>query len=132
MFPAATKAGGVCLGLPDVCNTPAPPGPPVPIVYVNKGDANQALKASSKVKFAGKEAITQRSEIPRSSGDEAGVTGGLKSATFMLSIIWVKGSSKEKIQGQPCMHLLAQTQQNSKNTVGALVRVKQNKVIVAP
>ena len=35
MFPASTKGGGMCFGFPDVCKTPAPPAPFVPIPYPN-------------------------------------------------------------------------------------------------
>ena len=33
MFPVASKGGGSCAAFPDVCKTPAPPAPFVPIPY---------------------------------------------------------------------------------------------------
>ena len=77
IFPASTKGGGQCMGMPDVCLTPAPPAPPIPIPYPNIAMVNQAKKTSKKVKFAGKEVVTIKSEISRSSGDEAGTNKGV-------------------------------------------------------
>ncbi len=31
IFPASTKGGGQCFAIPDVCLTPAPPAPPIPV-----------------------------------------------------------------------------------------------------
>ncbi len=72
--------------MPDVCLTPAPPAPPVPIPYPNTGMVNQASKTSAKVKFAGKEVATVDSEIPRSSGDEAGLNKGIMSGMNMSKV----------------------------------------------
>ena len=83
MMPASTKGGGQCFAAPDTCLTPAPPAPPVPIPYPNIGLPNQADKTTPKVKFCGKEVITTNSEIPRTSGDEAGVNKGVMSGTNM-------------------------------------------------
>lgn len=41
MFPASTHKGQAVLSFPDVCKTPAPPAPPVPIPYPSIG-AKQA------------------------------------------------------------------------------------------
>jgi hypothetical protein len=72
IFYASTKAGGNCFAMPDVCLTPAPPAPPIPIPYPNTGMVNQAKKTSTKVKIAGKAVVTVKSEISRSMGDESG------------------------------------------------------------
>ncbi|MBL4608678.1 MAG: DUF4150 domain-containing protein [Pseudomonadales bacterium] len=135
IFPASTKAGGQCLAVPDVCLTPAPPAPPVPIPYPNIGMVNQASKTSTKVKFAGKAVVTKKSEIPRSSGDEAGVNKGVVSGMNMDKVTFKKGSSKVKIQGQPCVHLTTMTGHNGSNAnnpAGAQIAPSQTKVIIAP
>lgn len=135
MFPASTKGGGQCFAFPDVCKTPAPPAPPIPIPYPNIGMPNQATKTSTKVKFAGKSVVTKNSEIPRSSGDEAGVAKGMVSSTNMDKITFKGGSSKVKIQGHACVHLTVMTGHNGGNAnmpAGAQVAPSQTKVLVAP
>ncbi len=135
IFPAATKQGGMCQGFPDVCKTPAPPAAPVPVPYPNLGMLNQATKASTKVKFAGKPALTIKSEIPRSSGDEAGSAGGVVSGVNMQKVEFKKGSTKVKIEGQPCVHLTSVTSHNGSNAnvpCGQVIVPSQTKVIVAP
>ena len=135
IFPASTKGGGQCFAMPDVCLTPAPPAPPVPIPYPNIGMVNQAKKTSTKVKFAGKEVVTKKSEMSRSSGDEAGVNKGVVSGMNMDKVTFKKGSSKVKIQGQPCVHLTIMTGHNGSNAnmpAGAQIAPSQTKVIIAP
>ena len=136
MLPASSKGGGQCFAFPDVCKTPAPPAPsPIPIPYPNIGMPNQAKKTATKVKFVGKEVITKKSEIPRSSGDEAGVAKGLVSSKNMDKVTFKKGSSKVKIQGQPCVHLTVPTGHNGSNAnmpAGAQIAPSQTKVLVAP
>jgi hypothetical protein len=135
IFPASTKQGGVCFGFPDVCKTPAPPGPPVPLPYPNFGMLNQATKASTKVKFAGKPAITIRSEIPRSSGDEAGTGGGVISNRNMDKVTFKSGSTKVKVEGQPCVYLTSTTSHNGINAnapQGLVIAPSQIKVIISP
>lgn len=135
IFPASTKGGGHCFAMPDVCLTPAPPAPPVPIPYPNTGMVNQAQKTSTKVKFAGKEVVTKKSEMSRSMGDEAGVNKGVMSGMNMGKVIYKKGSSKIKIQGQDCIHLTSMTGHNGSNAnmpAGAQVAPSQTKVIISP
>ena len=135
IFPASTKGGGQCFALPDVCLTPAPPAPPVPVPYPNTGMVNQAKKTSTKVKFAGKEVVTKKSEMSRSMGDEAGLNKGVMSGMNMGKVGYKKGSSKVKIQGQDCIHLTSMTGHNGSNAnmpIGAQVAPSQTKVIISP
>jgi hypothetical protein len=135
IFPASTKGGGTCFAMPDVCLTPAPPAPPVPVPYPNTGMVNQAKDTSTKVKFAGKEAVTTKSEISRSMGDEAGVNKGVMSGMNMDKVAFKKGSSKVKVEGQACVHLTSMTGHNGSNAnmpAGAQVAPSQTKVIISP
>lgn len=135
MFPASTKGGGACFAFPDVCKTPAPPASPVPIPYPNTGMLNQAVKTSTKVKFCNKEAVTTKSEIPRSMGDEAGTAGGVISGSNMDKVTFKNGSSKVKVEGRPCVHLTSPTAHNGTNAnvpCGAVIAPSQVKVIIAP
>lgn len=135
MFPASSKGGGQCFAFPDVCKTPAPPSPsPVPVPYPNIGMVAQASKTSTKVKISGKAAVTKKSEMPRSSGDEAGTLGGMISNVNMNKVTYKKGSSKVKVQGQPLVYHTAPTGQNgmNANAFGAQMAPSQTKVLVMP
>ena len=135
IFPASTKGGGNCFAMPDVCLTPAPPAPPVPVPYPNTGMVNQAKKTSTKVKFAGKEVVTKKSEMSRSMGDEAGVNKGVMSGMNMGKVSYKKASSKVKVQGQQCAHLTSMTGHNGSSAnmpAGVQVAPSQTKVIISP
>ncbi len=132
MFPGSTKGGGQCTAMPDTCNTPSPGGP-VPVPYPNIAMLTQAKKTSTKVKFVSKAVVTLKSEIPRTMGDEAGVNKGVISGTNMDKAVFKKGSSKVKIQGQPCVIQTATVGQNGANAnapTGAQIVPSQNKVMI--
>lgn len=133
MFPASCKKGGQCFAMFDVCKTPAAPSP-VAFPYPNVGMVAQAKKTSTKVKVAGKPAVTKKSEIPRSQGDEAGTLGGVVSNQNMSKITYKKGSPKVKVQGHPLVHHLAPTGQNgtNANVPGMQVAPSQTNVLVMP
>ncbi len=87
------KGGGMSIGFPDVCKTPAPPAPFVPVPYpnsqyqknlrkANKVDA-AAKAGNSKAKALQQEAINN---LARSMGDEAGTLKGVKSATAAVQL----------------------------------------------
>jgi hypothetical protein len=135
IFPAATKAGGNCFAMPDVCLTPAPPAPPIPIPYPNTGMVNQAKKTAKKVKFAKKAVVTKKSEISRTMGDEAGVNKGVMSGMNMGKAAFKMGSSGIKIEGQDCIRLTSMTGHNGASAnmpAGVVIAPSQTKVIVAP
>src|SRR5688500_7350281 len=100
IFPMSCKASGQAFAMPDVCLTPAPPAPPVPIPYPNIAMMNQASKTSPRVKGCGKPACNLKTEVPRSSGDEAGLNKGVVSGMNMGKMIYKKGSTKVKVEGQ--------------------------------
>ena len=139
IFPGSTTAAGICMGVPDVCKTPAPPPPvgpgQVPVPYPNNGMLNQATNASTKVKFVNKEVVTLKCKIPKSMGDEAGTLGGMVSGMNMGEVQFKKGSTKVKVEGQPCIHLTSMTSHNGTNAnapAGTQIAPSQTKVIVAP
>jgi hypothetical protein len=134
MLPGATKGGGTCFGMPDVCKTPSPAGP-VPVPYPNTGQLNQATKTAKKVYFVGKLVVTIKSEIPQTQGDEAGTAGGVVSGKNMDKVTFKKGSGKVMIEGNPCVTLTGLTGQNGSNAnlpAGNVVQTQQQKVLVAP
>ena len=67
---------GVTIAFPDVCKTPAPPAPFVPIPYPNIAKSGDTAKATKKVKAEGKPICTKDSNFSMSTGDEGGTAGG--------------------------------------------------------
>ncbi len=135
MMPASCKAGGSCFGFPDVCKVPAPPAPPIPTPFPNTCQVMQASKTSKKVKITNKETVTLKSEVPKSMGDEAGTLKGVVSSTNMDKVIYKKGSSKVKVEGQPVIHLTAMSAHNGANAnlpPGQQIAPSQAKVKVMP
>src|SRR5579871_3962383 len=103
IFGASTNGDGQCMIFPDVCKTPAPPAPPIPIPYPNIAMLTQidGGTASDKVKIVGKKTATKDTEITESSGDEAGnAGGGVISNKFKGPAKCKKGSSKVKVEGK--------------------------------
>jgi hypothetical protein len=133
MFPASTKGGGQCLGTPDVCKVPTPGGP-VPTPFPNMGMPNQASNdtCSTKVKMDGQPTIVKGTEIPMTSGDEAGSVGGVSSNKIKGKVEYKQGSSRVKAEGKEVCHLTSMTAQNDNNIPpGQQVAPSQNKVMVA-
>lgn len=134
VLPASTKGGGQCFAMPNVCLTPAAPSP-IPIPYPSIGMGTDAKKTSGKVKMVSKETITKKSEISRSSGDEAGTNKGVMSGTNMDKVMWKMGTSKVKIEGQEIIRMTSMTGQNGMSAnmpAGAQIAPSQTKVLVTP
>lgn len=136
-FPAATKAGGMCMctGPIDVCKVPAPPAPPIPMPFPNIGMLQNALSTSTKVMFANKEAILEMSETPSSNGDEPGVAGGVISGMNMGPVGFKLGSMKVKVEGKGAVTMTGLTAHNGKNPnapVGMVILTANMKVMVSP
>ncbi len=135
MFPASCKAGGMVFGFPDVCKTPAPPAPPIPIPYPNIAQVAMATAGtcSSKVKIMNQPAVTKDSEIPMSSGDEPGVAGGVMSSCNMGKAVFKMASSKVKAEGKGIAHLISMVSVNKDNfPAGMQILMSQMKVIIMP
>lgn len=129
MFVATIQAGqATCM--PDVCKTPAPPGPPVPVPYVNTAQTTLANPTALKVLVCGSPALTKSSKIPMSMGDNAGVAGGVVSGSFMGECEFVSASFKVKFEGKPAVRQMDSAKSNKGNTFGALLAPSQVKVNV--
>jgi len=115
-MPASTKAGGMCLGAPDVCKTPAPPSPsPVPIPYPNMAQVPTATSTCDTVKVENMDVVVQTSTMSRSNGDEAGVAGGVVSGVFGDQVAYKQGSSKVLAGGKAIVMTTSVTTQNGSN-----------------
>lgn len=127
---AATIQGGQVTCPVDVCKTPAPPGPPIPIPYPNTAMTTLANPASLKVLISNAPALTKASKIAMSMGDNAGVAGGVVSGSFMGECEFVTASFKVKFEGKPAVRQLDQAKSNKGNTFGSLLQPSQVKVNV--
>lgn len=134
MLPATTQMGGMCFAFPDVCKTPTPAGP-VPIPYPNISQPMLAINTSLKVFVQFMPAVTMKSQIPISNGDEAGCAGGVVSNVFIGPTAFSKGSSKVIVEGMPWVNLTSMTRQNgtvANNPAGTVVTPSQVKVLIPP
>lgn len=134
MFPAATKAGGDALAFPDTCKTPSPGGP-VPVPYPNTAMLNQANggTCSSKVKILNQPVVTKATEVPRTSGDEAGTAGGVVSGQNMGPAGFKMGVATVKVEGNDIINQMKTVGQNGTSAnapAGVLLSPSQTKVIV--
>ena len=127
---AVTKQAGQCFAMPDVCKTPAPPAPPIPTPYPNIAMPMMGNPATTKVLICGMPALTKASKITISSGDEAGLAGGVASSKVMGPAEFIMGSMKVKFEGNPAVRLGDSTKQNDGNAVGAVLAPSQAKVMI--
>lgn len=122
---AVTKEGGKCIGFPDTCLTPSPPGSPVGVIYSNTAHPSNGSRATTKVFVHGMPALTLASRIPMSSGDEAGVKGGIVSGTHMDEMEFSMSSQTVKLEGNPAVRLGDSTKHNSGNAIGNVLSPSQ-------
>jgi hypothetical protein len=109
--------------LPDVCKTPSPGGP-VPVPYPNVAFSSDLANGSTTVKADGGKMIAVKgSEFRRSTGDEPGTAGGVKSNTFAKEATWLTYSFDVKIDGRNACRLtdkMLHNHQNSANLAGEI------------
>jgi hypothetical protein len=118
--------------IPDVCKTPAPPGPPVPIPYPNVSMSSDLMQGTTTVKADGGNMIAiDGSQFMKSTGDEAGVAGGVVSSTFIKESTWILYSFDVKMDGKGACRLSDKKFHNHQNTVNAQGEV-QAPVVPAP
>ncbi len=103
--------------LPDVCKTPAPGGP-IPLPYPNIAVSADIAKGTKTVTFdGGKMAAHQASEIAKSTGDEPGTVGGVKSGTNLKEATWLTYSMDVKLEGEGASRLTDKLLMNHGNTM---------------
>ena len=117
MFFITTKEKGMCQGMPDTCKVPAPPAPPIPTPFPNIANCNQATASTvtQKAFINGKAILTKASEIPMSSGDEAGSAGGVVSGKIKGEAVPKKFSSSTYAEGNAVVYQTCTFGQNGKN-----------------
>jgi hypothetical protein len=128
---ANTQMGGINMGFPDVCLTPAPPSPsPVPLPYPNIGVGPMGVPAAYKVLFSCAPAHNMATVIPQSNGDNLGLADGVASGTVMGPNRHLTGSFTVLLCGMPATRLTSVALQNSTNCPGARISPSQTKVLL--
>lgn len=103
--------------VPDVCKTPSPGGP-VPIPYPNIAKSSDLAKGTTTIKADGGNMCAKYgSEFSRSTGDEPGTVGGVKSSTFTKEATWITYSFDVKLEGKGACRLTDKMFHNHENTV---------------
>ena len=116
-----TVTTGICFAFPDVCLTPAPPSPPVPVPYPNIAQLAEATDTATNVNAGGKPVVIDGSSIGQSTGDEAGSSGGVTSGGTKGECKFTTFSTTVKANGKGIVRLADSTTQNSQNAVGTVL-----------
>jgi hypothetical protein len=115
-------SNGVSPAFPDVCKTPAPPAPPVPIPYPNIAMSSDTAKGTKKVKADGQSVALRDSNFAMSTGDEAGSAGGgVASNKIKGKAEFVSFSFNVKMEGKNVPKAFDLMLHNDKNTPPAPV-----------
>lgn len=109
-------SGGVTIAFPDVCKTPAPPAPPIPIPYPNIANSSDTASGSKKVTSEGKPICLQSSNFAMSTGDEAGALLGVASNKIKGKAEFVSFSFDVQIEGKNVPRSFDLMLHNDKNT----------------
>jgi len=111
-------SGGISTVFPDVCKTPAPPAPPIPIPYPNIGQASDTSGGPSTVTTDGQMPMVKGAKYSKSSGDEAGTLGGVMSNVNMNECEFMMYSFDVKLEGNNACRMGDPLFHNKKNIVG--------------
>jgi hypothetical protein len=93
-------SGGTVSFTPDVCLTPAPPGPPVPVPYPNVAMSKDADQTAKTVTCDGNPLCIADSVFATSTGDEAGSVGGVVSGVTKGKAQFVAYSFDVQVEGK--------------------------------
>ena len=111
------SSNGVTIAFPDVCKTPAPPAPFVPIPYPNIAKSSDTAKGTKKVKCDGNSTCTKDSNFSMSVGDEGGTAGGgMISSKIKGKAEFLLGSFDVKFEGKSVVRAFDIMLHNDKNT----------------
>jgi len=131
-FMSVVHAGsnGITSAFPDVCKTPAPPAPPIPIPYPNIAKSSDTAQGASTVKCDGNPVCVKDSNFMVSTGDEAGSLLGVASNKIKGKAEFVNFSFDVQIEGKNVPRAMDLMLHNDKNTPP--VPVIQPPVIALP
>jgi len=111
-------SGGMSMVFPDVCLTPAPPAPPIPIPYPNIGKSSDTSSGTSTVQADGSMVMVKGAKYSMSAGDEPGNAGGVLSGTFTQSCEFLMYSFNVMLEGKNVCRMGDPLWHNNKNTCG--------------
>ncbi len=109
-------SNGVTIAFPDVCKTPAPPAPPIPIPYPNIAMSSDTAQGTKKVKADGKPICVKDSNFKMSTGDEPGSIGGVASSKIKGKAEFVNFSFDVQFEGKNVPRSFDLMLHNDKNT----------------
>ena len=109
-------SNGISTAFPDVCKTPAPPAPFVPIPYPNIAQSSDTDKGAATVKCDGNPTCVKDSNFKTSSGDEAGSLFGVVSSKNKGKAEFVNFSFDVKFEGKNVARAFDLMLHNDKNT----------------
>jgi hypothetical protein len=117
-FMSVVHAGssGISIAFPDVCKTPAPPAPFVPIPYPNIAQSSDTAQGASTVKCDGNPPCVKDSNFKMSTGDEPGSLMGIASNKIKGKAEFVNFSFDVKFDGKNVARALDLMLHNDKNT----------------
>jgi carboxyl-terminal processing protease len=122
MLPASNRGPGQSLNFPDVCKTPAPPAPFVPVPYPDIGMNMQAAPFSPFVFVQFIPATNMGTLKVMTMGDEAGAMGGLVTGMIKGPGKLTVGNPIVFVTGLPAENLALPTSGNAMNApVGAQI-----------
>lgn len=109
-------SSGVTIAFPDVCKTPAPPAPFVPIPYPNIAKSSDTAQGAATVKCDGNPTCVKDSNFSMSTGDEAGSLLGVASNKIKGKAEFVNVSFDVKFEGKGVARAFDPMLHNDKNT----------------
>ena len=111
-------SGGMSMVFPDVCKTPAPPAPPIPIPYPNIGKSADTTAGTSTVKADGSMVMVKGAKYMMSAGDEPGTIGGVLSNVFKQECEFLMYSFNVMLDGKNVCRMSDPLWHNKKNICG--------------
>jgi Domain of unknown function (DUF4150) len=109
-------SNGISIAFPDVCKTPAPPAPFVPIPYPNIAKSSDTASGAKNVKCDGNPVCVKDSNFKMSTGDEAGSLMGMISSKIKGKAEFVNSSFDVQIEGKGVPRAMDLMLHNDKNT----------------
>lgn len=110
------SSNGVSIAFPDVCKTPAPPAPFVPIPYPNIARSSDTAQGAKKVSCDGNPVCIKDSNFKMSTGDEAGSLFGVASSKVKGKAEFINFSFDVQIEGKNVSRAMDMMLHNDKNT----------------
>jgi len=117
-FMSVVHAGsdGISTAFPDVCKTPAPPAPPIPIPYPNIAKSSDTAQGAATVQCDGNPVCVKDSNFMVSTGDEAGSLLGVASNKIKGKAEFVNFSFDVQFEGKNVPRAMDLMLHNEKNT----------------